>query len=114
MHNLFHYEKETSPGYDCAQVLRKWKVVANDHLLHEALDEYFRVRLVMRTNRKRPKPAPLWRLSIPLWAIAFVLLAFVLLPIRWLFTGEYKVDHRSGAFGWLRAWHQKMFPWPKP
>lgn len=115
MHNLFHYETENSPGYACAKVLQKWNVVQNKHLLHEALDEYFRGRLVMRTNRKLEKaPNPLWRLTIPAWGLAFVLIAFVVLPVRWLITGEYKVSFRSGAFGWLRAWHQRMFPWPKP
>lgn len=114
MHNLFHYEKEFSPAYECRRILVKWDVVKDREDLDSALDEYFRSRLVMRSNPKgRPKPGPLWRLTIPLWALAFLLLAFVVLPVKWLFTGEYKVDHRSGAFGWLRAWHQKMFPYPR-
>ena len=114
MYNLFHYDKEGSPGYECARILEKWDVVKNKHLLHEALDDYFRSRLVMRTNRKLPPPNALWRITIPVWAVAFLLIAFVVLPIRWLFTGEYKLDHRTGAFGWLRSWHQRIFPWPKP
>jgi hypothetical protein len=114
MYNLFHYEKDFSPAYECRRVLEKWDVVKNKHLVGEALDEYFRSRLVMRPNRKRERgPSALWRLTIPAWCVAFVLIAFVVLPVKWLFTGEYKVDHSSGAYGWLRAWHQNMFPWPK-
>jgi hypothetical protein len=115
MNNLFHYEKEFSPQYECRDVLQKWDVVKNAHLLDSALEEYFRSRIVMRPNKKREAgPNPLWRITIPFWCIAFVLIAFVVLPLRWLFTGEYKVDFRTKAFVWFRAWHQKMFPWPKP
>ena len=95
-------------------MLERWNVVQNKHLLRDALDEYFRSRLVLTLNRKQNPPHALWRLSIPLWGLAFVLMAFVVLPVRWLFTGEYKVSHKSRSFGWLRAWHQKLFPWPKP
>jgi hypothetical protein len=117
MHNLFHYERETNPSYACAQELRNHGLIKGyeSDRVYEALDRYFRSRLVLRPNRKLEKAQnPLWRLTLPVWSLVFVLMAFVVLPLRWLVTGEYKVHYRSGAFGWLRAWHQKMFPWPKP
>lgn len=115
MYNLFHYETEHSPEYECRRILNKWEVDEYPDRLESALDEYFRGRLVMRPNRKRERgPNPLWRLTIPVWLLTFLLMAFAILPMRWLFTGEYKVDHRTGAFGWLRSWHQRIFPWPKP
>lgn len=117
MHNLFHYERESNPSHACAQELRNHGLIKGyeNERVYEALDRYFRNRLVMRPNRSgQPAPNPLWRLTIPMWACAFLLIAFVALPVRWLFTGEYKVSFRSGAFGWLRTWHQRMFPWPQP
>lgn len=113
MNNLFHYKKDFSPTNDCAKVLLKWEVVKNKHLLYEALDEYFRARLVLSPNPSgTPRPHPLWRITIPLWALAFVLIAFVVLPVKWLFTGRYKLDQKGRSFQWLKTWHQRMFPWP--
>lgn len=116
MNNLFHYEQERSPSYHCAQELLSHGLVKGyeRERVHEALDRYFRSRLVLHTNPKgRPKPAPQWRLTIPLWALAFVLMAFVVLPLRWLFVGQYTLSHKSRAFAWVKAWHQKIFPWPR-
>lgn len=115
MHNLFHYERENNPAYNCANVLEKWDVVKNEDLLGSALDEYFRGLLVLRPNRKPTQaPGAWWRITIPFWALAYVLLAFVVLPVRWLITGQYLLSHKGRAFRWFRTWHQLIFPWPKP
>ena len=111
MHNLFRYETEHSPAYNCGRILKKWDVVKNAHLLYEALDEYFHGRLVMvRTQKPEKRPSPLWRLTLPVWAVTYVLIAFVVLPLKWLFTGEYLMSHRSKAFTWFRWWAQRIFP----
>jgi 1-acyl-sn-glycerol-3-phosphate acyltransferase len=70
--------------------------------------------MVLRSNQpERPKPTALWRITIPAWALAFVLMAFVVLPLRWLVVGEYTLPARGRAFQWVRTWHQRIFPWPK-
>lgn len=48
-----------------------------------------------------------YRLTLPLEFIFELLIAFIYIPIRWLFTGKKYIDGKLDKY--LQGWHDKIF-----
>ena len=48
-----------------------------------------------------------WRLTLPLGFIVELLITYIYIPIRWLFTGKKYIDGKLDKF--LQGWYNKIF-----
>lgn len=50
-----------------------------------------------------------WRLTFPLYLIMIILSCFFVLPIKWVFTGEFRYDTTKGVLGKpIGKWSDKL------
>jgi len=71
----------------------------------ELLDEKYYIR--SWKNPKHPKNW-YWRLTFPLSAIVFVILFFIVCPIKWIITGRYYFTPKSTIYSFYDNWVNKF------
>ncbi len=106
--NLFRYKIAWWPENTLASVMRNHGIDF-DFRHEEAAEEYFRTRKVLEYNEEKKKGNLLWRLTIPLWALYWLLLLIVAAPINWMMTGHFKLQNNTKLFNFTMAWHNKVF-----
>lgn len=106
--NLFRYKTAWWPESELASVMRHHGVDF-DFRHEEAAEEYFRGRKVLEYDEEKKKGNLLWRSTIPLWAIYWLLLLIVAAPINWMMTGHFKLQNNTKLFNFTMAWHNKVF-----
>jgi hypothetical protein len=52
---------------------------------------------------------PLWRLTIPILFIWFVVFYWVICPVKWLFTGKMSFSHKSWIATFNTNWYHEVF-----
>ena len=109
--NIFRYNTEPFPATSLKEAIRqsygKFDAYADD-----AITEWFNSRLVMRSplNARPAKASFWWRVTIPVFFTTWMLLAFIVLPIRWIFTGKYYMDEKDSMLSLFKAWRTRIFP----
>ena len=75
----------------------------------ESLAEYLRYSpcIVVSTKREKPKTTLLQRLSIPLWFL-IVAIAFLTMPLKWVFTGVKHYDPNTKFMKFMINWFQNI------
>ena len=108
-------------GYDTVRIIKDILEKKNQPLTQEqytALRESFgdsgiRGNLDMpfiayRWDEEKPANSWYWRLTIPILYVYALILFFVILPIKWLFTGKYYLAHESKLRQLHINWYNKI------
>lgn len=102
-------------GYDVPIVLEKF-FQKNDCPLNKEqrriLDDYWecvpnKLDLYRNVDRKNNFKNIGYRLTLPLAFIFELLITFIYIPIRWLFTGKKYINGKLDKF--LQGWYDKIF-----
>lgn len=109
MRNLWHYHAEWSPEYDLKDMMKKWEAPV-DYRHENAMEDFFRSRIVLKPERQKSKVSPWWRLTLPGFLLLWPILLLIVCPINWIITGHYGLSATNKIGIWLKPWINKLFP----
>ena len=98
-------------GYDIARAIEhhyKGQIVTYvdaDKIILPILREF----LIYKQIKKKPTPV-LYRLSLPLFIVVMIVLLFIVMPVKWCFTGRYSFRSINNKFvAFMEKWWDIYF-----